>query len=245
MKKDTNNAQLIAGSIVAAAVIIGISIIIDNTDAERIASYEEIVEQDRQVQSILSTTLPVNESAVSPVTEDDHIRGTIGAPVTIIEYSDLECPFCKRFHATLQELRDTYGDDVAWVYRHFPLLGLHQKAHIEAQASECVAALGGDDAFWTFVDRFFELSPSNDGTDLNVVFPQILKEIGIAQPDFDECIETERVVSQVDSDLNEAGASGGQGTPWSVVIGPDGEMYGVGGARSFEGMSTLIDYLLE
>ena len=84
-----------------------------------------------------------------PVTSEDHIRGDINAPVKIVEYSDTECPFCKRFHTTMQEVYNEYGKTgkVAWVYRHFPLDQLHSKARKEAEATECAAELGGNDKF--------------------------------------------------------------------------------------------------
>lgn len=91
---------------------------------------------------------------ISPVSAADHIRGDINAPVKIIQYSDIDCPFCKRFHGTMQEVMDSYGKDgkVAWVMRHFPLTQLHPDAFNKAEASECVAELGGNDKFWKFVD---------------------------------------------------------------------------------------------
>ena len=73
---------------------------------------------------------------MQPIAADDHIRGNRDAPVKIVEYSDTECPFCKAFHATLQKATQEYGDDVAWVYRHFPLDQLHSKARKEAAAFE-------------------------------------------------------------------------------------------------------------
>src|SRR3989344_533240 len=75
--------------------------------------------------------------AFRPIDDTDHIRGDKNAPVKIIEYSDLECPFCKRFHPTLQQAVDEYKGKVAWVYRHFPLDALHSKADKEAEAAEC------------------------------------------------------------------------------------------------------------
>ena len=69
-------------------------------------------------------------SAVRPVNGEDHILGNPDAPVKLIEFSDFECPFCKRFHPTMKRLMDEYGEDgrVAWVYRHFPLDAIHSKA---------------------------------------------------------------------------------------------------------------------
>ena len=74
---------------------------------------------------------------VKPVTSADHILGNPQAPVKVIEFSDLECPFCKRFHPTMKQIIEEYGKDsrVAWVYRHFPLDSLHSRARKEAEAS--------------------------------------------------------------------------------------------------------------
>ncbi|HEY4512581.1 MAG TPA: thioredoxin domain-containing protein [Candidatus Paceibacterota bacterium] len=101
------------------------------------------------------------------VTSADHIKGSLSASVKIVEYSDLECPFCKRFHTTMQEVMNTYNKDgkVAWVFRHFPLAQLHSKAPKEAEATECAAELGGNDGFWKFVDKINEITPSNNKLD--------------------------------------------------------------------------------
>lgn len=85
------------------------------------------------------------------VTADDHILGSITAPVRIIEYSDLDCPFCKQIHPELHAVVDN-NPNVAWVYRHHPLDSLHPQAREKAEASECVAELKGNDAFWGFID---------------------------------------------------------------------------------------------
>ena len=78
--------------------------------------------------------------AVRPVTREDHIKGNPDAPIKIVEYSDFECPFCKRFHDTMNEvMSEVDNGQVAWVFRHFPLDQLHPvKARAVAVASECV-----------------------------------------------------------------------------------------------------------
>ena len=100
------------------------------------------------------TDTNVNIKAVS---DSDYILGNPNAPVKIVEFSDLECPFCKRFHATLQQVMNEYGKDgrVAWVYRHLPLESIHPQARPLAEGSECVAELGGNDAFWEYADLVF------------------------------------------------------------------------------------------
>jgi protein-disulfide isomerase len=97
-----------------------------------------------------------SDIAINSVTESDHIRGNSSATVTVVEYSDFKCPHCGQFHSTMKQIMNDYEDDeVAWVYRHFPLSRLHPQAPRIARASECVADQGGDEAFWTFADEIF------------------------------------------------------------------------------------------
>ena len=114
---------------------------------------------------VANTNVNENEQAetegdianITPVNENDHIRGNPNAPLVIVEYSDFDCPFCKTFHTTMQQIMDEYGPtgEVAWVYRQLPLTSLHPSAAHIAEASECVAELGGDEAFWKFADMVF------------------------------------------------------------------------------------------
>lgn len=147
-----------------------------------------------------------------PVSKDrDHIRGNPDAPVTLIEYSDFECPFCKNFHSIVKKVVADSNGQVRWVYRHFPLDQIHPvKARKEAAASECAAELGGNDAFWKFADRFFELTPSNNRTDIDSVLPQIAREIGLDEGKFASCLASGRHDRRVEEDYQDAGASGGR-----------------------------------
>lgn len=86
------------------------------------------------------------------ISEEDHVRGNSEASVIIVEYSDYECSFCTRFHTSMKQILEEYGDQVAWVYRHYPLTQLHPNAVLASQAGECAAELGGNDAFWQLSD---------------------------------------------------------------------------------------------
>ncbi|MHB1086804.1 MAG: DsbA family protein [Minisyncoccota bacterium] len=183
--------------------------------------------------------------AMMPVTSDDHIRGNPDAPVKIVEYSDFECPFCKRFHETMQQTTAEYGDKVAWVYRHFPLDQLHSKARKEAVASECANELGGNDAFWKFTDRFFELTPSNDQTDIDTVLPRIAREIGLDEARFASCLGSKKYDAHVEENVQNATATGGNGTPWSIVVAPSGKKYPLSGAQPYEAVKQLIEIALK
>lgn len=178
--------------------------------------------------------------------KNDHIYGDPGAPVTLIEYSDFECPFCKRFHATVKRLVDESDGKVNWVYRHFPIDQLHPvKARREAVASECANELGGNEAFWKFADRFFELTPSNNRTDIDVVLPQIAREIGLEESQFIACLDSGKHDKRIEEDLQSAGASGGRGTPWSIIVSKNGKRYPLSGAQPYEAVKRLVDLALK
>ena len=180
--------------------------------------------------------------AMNPITSKDHIRGNPDAPVKIVEYSDTECPFCKRFHPTMQQVMDEYGDSgqVAWVYRHFPLDSLHKKARKEAEATECAAEQGGNDKFWSYLDRLMEVTPANDGLD-PAELPKIAQNVGLDVAKFNECLASGRFADKVEEDTQNAMATGGNGTPWSIVVGKDGKKYPLSGAQPYASIKQLID----
>ena len=179
---------------------------------------------------------------LAEITDEDWILGNRDARVSIVEFSDLECPFCKRFHPTMQQVIEEYGDQVNWVYRHFPLSSLHKKAAREAEAAECAGELAGNGGFWAYVDRLFEITPSNDGL-LDSQLPQIAQDIGLDRDDFMECLESGRYAQKVQSHVNQAVAAGGQGTPYSVIVVGD-EKIPVSGAVPYSQLKAIIDSVL-
>lgn len=236
-KSEVNNfmiplAIIIAGGLVAGAVFFGGG----NSPASSGGQPTQVAQQPTD------TT-----SNIRPVTEKDHIKGNPNAQVKIVEYSDFECPFCKRFHSTLQQVIDEYGKDgqVAWIYRQFPLDQLHPvKAQREAATSECVAEIGGNDAFWQFTDRFFELTPSNNQTDLDTVLPQIIEELGLDWSAVNECVSSGKYDQHIQDDINDAIATGGRGTPWSVIVAPNGKTFPLSGAQPYSVVKQLIELAL-
>jgi protein-disulfide isomerase len=183
--------------------------------------------------------------AMKPVSNDDHIRGNPNAQVKIVEYSDTECPFCKRFHPTMLQVMDEYGKDgkVAWVYRHFPLDQLHSKARKEAEATECAAELGGNDKFWSYLDRLMEVTPANNGLDPSEL-PKIAEYVGLDTTKFNECLSSGRYAKKIEEHVQNAIATGGNGTPWSIVVGKNGKKYPLSGAQPYAAVKQLIDSAL-
>ncbi len=180
------------------------------------------------------------------ITLDDHIRGNPNAPVKIVEYSDTECPFCKRFHTTMQELMSQYGKDgqVAWVYRHFPLDQLHSKARNEAIALECANEQGGNDAFWSYTDRLYEITPANNGLD-PAELPKIAQYVGLDVTKFNTCLASTKYDQHIEDEVQNATATGGNGTPWSIVVSKSGKKYPLSGAQPIDAVKQLIDLALK
>lgn len=177
---------------------------------------------------------------VSPVTADDHIKGDINAPIMIVEYSDFDCPFCGRFHDVMNVVVEKY-DDVAWVYRQFPIEQLHPQAPAVAVASECVAKLGGNDAFWTFADGYFASRQSGTNVAHDVLVPQLVAAAGVSETAFTTCFENGETLPDVQADLRNASETGGRGTPWSILIGPSGKTYPINGALPQQAIEQLIE----
>ena len=184
-------------------------------------------------------------SAVRPVDPSDHLLGNPSAPIVIIEYSDLECPYCKSFHDTMHKIIDEYGTkgQVAWVYRHFPLTALHPKAAKEAEASECAAELAGNAAFWRFVDRLYEITPSNNGLDL-ARLPVIAEETGLNRAAFELCLSSGKYADKVKAGFDEAIALGAQGTPHNILA-VGGSYLILEGAQPLSSMRAAIETLLQ
>jgi len=186
------------------------------------------------------------ETEVAPVTEDDHIRGNPNADIMIVEFSDYDCPFCKRFHEeTMMQVMNDYGADgqIAWVYRHFPLEQLHPNAPKIAEASECVAKLGGNEAFWTFSDLVFGERSINAGTDMTAL-PGFASQAGVSESEFTACLESGEFTEQIAADIQEAIKAGARGTPYSILIAGDRQVP-INGAQPYANVKATIDAIIE
>ena len=185
------------------------------------------------------------ENNVKNVSSADHIRGNPNAKVKVIEFSDPECPFCKRFHKTMNQIIDEYGKSgqVAWVYRHFPLDAIHSKARKESEALECANEQGGSAKFWAYLDRLFEVTPSNDGLDL-AELPKIAEYSGLDKAKFNQCLESGKYAKRVADDLADGLKSGAQGTPYNIVVAANGKKFVINGALPYESVKAVINQAL-
>ncbi len=182
---------------------------------------------------------------VAPVNEKDHIRGKKDATITLIEYSDFECPFCKKFHPTAQEFLTKNSEKVNWVYRHFPL-GFHDPlATNEAEASECAAELGGNDSFWAYTDKVYEKTRSNGRGLKESDLVDIATEIGLDKNAFITCQESDTYLSHIQQDIQDGRRAGITGTPGNILRNnKTGEVRFIPGAFPLSELERAMNELL-
>jgi protein-disulfide isomerase len=135
--------------------------------------------------------------------------------VTVITYADFECPYCQRMDPDLKHLLIDFPQDARLVYRHFPLSAIHPNAEAAAEASECAAAQGGNDAFWQMHDKLMT-NPALQNRDGYLAFAS---QIGLNAATFTACIDSHAMASRVQRDLDSGTAAGVNGTPASYVNG--------------------------
>ena len=182
---------------------------------------------------------------IEPVTKSDYIEGNPQAKVTLIEYSDFECPQCQYFHPTLNKLLSYYGNKIRLVSRRFPL-PQNQNAEKEAEAALCVGTLGGNTAFWKFSEKIFEkVLPTEEGTGLALdTLPAFAKEVGINQSDFETCLSSGEMASTVKFEETDGSSAGVFQLPGTFVIDSKGNTILLSGNQSFDVMKTVIDQAL-
>ena len=234
-----SNKISIPTAIILAGIIIGGAVIYSSNRTNTAGTANQ-----PQQQQVAQQTGDLDQMAA--ISDSDHVRGNPDAPVKIVEYSDTECPFCKRFHSTMQEVMNEYGKDgkVAWVYRHFPLDQLHSKARKEAVALECADEQGGNDKFWSYADRLYEITPANNGLDPSEL-PKIAQYVGLDVAKFNTCLASTKYDAHIEADVQNATATGGNGTPWSIVVDKNGKKYPLSGAQPYASVKQLIDLALQ
>lgn len=182
---------------------------------------------------------------LNPITENDHILGNPNAPIMIVEFSDFDCPFCKAFHNTMSRIMSEHGPtgEVAWAYRHHPLPTLHPNAPLLAEASECVADLGGNEAFWKFSDLIFGERDTNEQTDL-AKLPDFVETVGVDIESYNSCMESGETKVKVQEDTENATSLGITGTPHSLIL-IGNQQFPLSGFVEYPEMKGYITSLLE
>lgn len=164
-----------------------------------------------------NNTQPVADfSSISEVRETDNVKGNPDARLVLVEYGDFQCPACADYHSVINQLSEANPDDLAIVYRHFPL-NFHRNAKISAQAAE---AAGNQGAFWQMHDLLFERQQSWQGVrDPRSDYISYAEELGLNIQQFEEDMNSDQIRSLVDNSYNEAVVLGLNSTPTFLLNG--------------------------
>ena len=225
------NSYVIPGAIIIFGIIIAGALLLTGSNLQSVQG---------NTAGFGNNLSPTAES-VRPIDKNDHILGNANAKISIVEYSDFECPFCRRLHPTLARIVEESDGDVRWVYRHFPLTSIHSRALSASLASECAAELGGNDVFWKFAGGLFE-NQSALGRDL---YARLATQSGISESKFISCLDSEKYSEHVQADRENAIASGGGGTPFNIIINEKGEVFPFSGALPYEQIKQIIEAALQ
>jgi protein-disulfide isomerase len=181
-----------------------------------------------------------------PPSKDDHVYGNPDAPIALIEYSDFECPYCKRFHDSVKQLVDGSNGKVSWIYRHFPLDGHNPGAEKQAEASECAAELGGNDGFWRFTDAIFARTRSGGRGFPVADLAPLAEELGMDKTKFNECLSSGRYADRVRQQLIDGQRAGINGTPGSILFDRrSGNVRAVIGAQPLSHLLRAVETLTQ
>jgi len=174
---------------------------------------------------------PDNTVWAVPVYADDPVKGGKDALVTIVEFSEFQCPFCKRVGPTIKQILETYGDDVRIVWKDNPL-GFHPRAQPASNAAREVYKQKGNDAFWNMHDKLFESQPKLEDADLKAA----AKEFGVPEMVIDSAIKSDRYAEKFEQSQDLAQDFEARGTPHFFVNG-----IRLAGAQPFEKFKEVID----
>jgi protein-disulfide isomerase len=177
--------------------------------------------------------------------DDDPLLGKSDAPITLIEFSDYQCPFCARFYRdTFPQIKKDYIDKgkVRYIFRDFPLLSIHPKAQMAAEAAQCA---GEQDKYWKMHDILFENQGSMETENLK----GYAERLGLNMDDFNKCLEQSRYTNEVKNDIQAGEGAGVQGVP-AFIIGrttDDGNIKGkfIRGAHPYLTFETAIEEILK
>ena len=183
--------------------------------AELQAQLQEMIKVEISEKAQLEILQKKDLASIKAPTVADYTKGEAKARVQIVTYIDLECPYCKMLHTTLDTILKK-NPEVSITYRHFPIVELHPNAEKLAIATECAGQIGGDKAFFSVVDSIFKSRSKDSTTNMGNV-SSFIKKAGVAKSAYAKCEKDKVAREAVEVDLAEGEDLGVQGTPQSYV----------------------------
>ncbi|HOX40869.1 MAG TPA: DsbA family protein [bacterium] len=226
ISKPRNNIKFLILTVLLVVAILGIFSLTRNDLSESIADPVVVTEGSK--------------SEILKVTEADNIRGEKNSPVTIIVYSDYQCPYCITYDRTLAQVVAAYPGKVRLAYRHFPL-PFHKAAKGAAIAAEAAGLQG---KYWEFHDKLVENSQPDGGGLAEKDLSEYAGEIGLNVDKFKADLKNNSLVKKVELQTKAGNSLGIRGTPSSYLINKNGEIEDLDGALSLEDLKTTIESAL-
>lgn len=191
-----------------------------------------VVAVQQNVQNAAPTPIPFDPTTIPPITDKDYIKGNTNAPVSIILYSDTQCPYCRMFYPTLKNFL-SQNSDVRLVYRPTPF---HEAGKIEEQAMDCANDQG---KYWEYLDATYTSTDTANITD-TARLKKIATDLGLNGAEFEQCFTSQKYVGNIDAYLSASRTAKISGTPTSILVGPKGTKQLVG-ALSADALKTAVD----
>ena len=206
--------------------------------------FSNIGGSDKQAPVVTNENVKSTKSNIRAVDKTDYIYGNPNPPILIVEYSDYECPYCKIFHETMNQIMNEYGvtGKVAWVYRQLPITSSHPNAGYLSESALCVGELGGNDAFWKYSNSIFKNRSNNEMTNLSKI-EGYAKEAGVEGAAFKACIDSGKHKKTVEASVAEANAAGIGGTPQSFIL-VGNQQIAIEGAQPYLAVKQIIDNII-
>ena len=231
-----NTSPAVPIAIVAGFAMIALAIFLTNQKSDS---------NPTQVAKEQASEVKSETTEVRPVGENDYIRGNPNAPILMVEYSDYDCPFCKQYHNTMNQIMDEYGitGKIAWAYRQFPLVKLHPNAQLISEAALCVGDIGKNEAFWKFTDMVFNERGADEQTNVTKLV-QFAEASGVSVSDYKTCMESDRMRPELEAQITDGFNSGARGTPYTVLIVGNQQAI-INGAQPYATVKGIVENLIE
>ncbi len=246
IKKSTSNGLIIGIVIAVGIAAFFAGLYVSNTSSDQISQKELDDALDRLELRLLQGELPAQQPTgpLKISVDDDPMLGNPDAPITIIEFSDFQCPFCAKFHVdTLPQLKEEYisTGKVNFVYRDFPIQSIHPNAVPAALASECADDQG---KFWEMHDMIFKNMQIWKDLPIDqsvVLFKQYAFELVLDSDEFDSCMDSGKHLDEIRKDFEDGSRYGVSGTPGFFVGNDDIGFTKLIGAQPFSSFQRVID----
>ena len=194
---------------------------------------QSMVQQARQdylkrLREEANVVVQLSAPRVTVASDPTRARGNADAPITIVEFSDYQCPYCHQVEPTIEAVLAKYGDKVRFAYRDFPLRNIHEHAEMAAEASRCALEQG---KFWEYHDQLFKATNLDKES-----LVQYARNANVDQQKFESCLTSEKYKAGIDKDIEDGRKAGVSGTPAFFING-----ISTSGAQQQDAFTRIID----